>query len=304
MRILKLAFAAASALTLCVAGAQAADWPEKPVKLIVFSGAGGSPDVTARLLADQLSRKWGQNFYVENKVGAGGITGLTALKNSVADGYSFGLSPASAIVISPLVFKDVPFDIEKDFLPVAFVGASPIVVAVRAESPFQTFADLVVASKNASEPVAIATPLTNSLPHLLASSLKKRAEGNMTIVPFSTSPQGVTALLRGDVVAMIDGYPSFEGMLQGGKVRNPRNLRPRAFGTDRKSARRRRDASRCCRHWMVCDLRAEGNTATGHHQPQIGDRRSVENTGVARKAEGDHCHSSGDDRARVKGFSR
>jgi tripartite-type tricarboxylate transporter receptor subunit TctC len=196
-----------------------AAWPDKPVKLIVFSGAGGSPDATARLLAEQLTRTWGQNFYIENKVGAGGVTGLSALKSSAPDGYNFGLAPASSIVITPHVFKNVPFDIQNDFVPVAFVGASPIVVAVKADSPFRTFADLLAKAKSTPTPMAIGTPLTNTLPHLLAGLLKQKAGANMDVIPFSTSPQGVTALLRGDIAAMIDGYPTFEGMLQAGEVR-------------------------------------------------------------------------------------
>lgn len=205
-------------LVTSLAAARADDWPSRPVKLIVLSGPGGAPDVTARLIAEQLSRKFGKNVYIENSVGAGGITGMRALKTSAADGYTFGLAPASAIVIAPRVFKDVPFNIDTDFAPVAFIGASPIAIAVKSDSPYKTFADFLAALKS-TQAMAVATTLTNSLPHLLGVLTKVKTNADFTVVPFSSSPQGVTALLRGDVAAMIDGYPSFEGMLQDGQVR-------------------------------------------------------------------------------------
>jgi tripartite-type tricarboxylate transporter receptor subunit TctC len=216
-----IGFAAAFILGIIVSlgSARADDWPSRPVKLIVLSSPGGAPDIMARLITEQVSRKFGKNFYVENSVGAGGITGMRALKTSAADGYTFGLAPASAIVIAPRVFKDVPFDIDTDFAPVAFVGASPIAIAVKADSPHKTFADLLAALKAAPQSMSVATTLTNSLPHLLGVLTKLKSNADFTIVPFSSSPQGVTALLRGDVVAMVDGYPSFEGMRQDGQVR-------------------------------------------------------------------------------------
>jgi tripartite-type tricarboxylate transporter receptor subunit TctC len=206
------------AAVLLLAAARADDWPARPVKLIVLSGPGGAPDIMARLITEHVSRKFGKNFYVENSVGAGGITGMRALKNSAADGYTFALAPASAIVIAPRVFKDVPFNIDTDFAPVAFVGASPIAIAVKADSPYKNLADLLAALRS-QQSMSVATTLTNSLPHLLGVLTKLKTDADFTVVPFSSSPQGVTALLRGDVAAMIDGYPSFEGMRQDGQVR-------------------------------------------------------------------------------------
>jgi tripartite-type tricarboxylate transporter receptor subunit TctC len=209
---------------LCLLGAWTVDvnaqpWPDKPVRMLVLSGPGGSPDVAARTIAQQLSQSFGKQFVVENKLGAGGIVGLSALKTSAPDGYTVALGPASAIVTTPRLFKDIPFDIDKDFVPVAFVGKTPIVVAVKKDSPFRTFEDLLGASRKAKEPLAIGTTSTNSLPHLLAILAGRKADGKFLAVPFSTSPQGITALLGGDVVAMVDGSPSFEGMVRNGDLR-------------------------------------------------------------------------------------
>ena len=200
-------------------GASAQSWPEKPVKLIVFSGPGGSPDVAARAISEQLSQSTGQRFLVENKGGAGGIPGWTALKASAPDGYTFGLTPASYHVLTPHLFKDVPVDMKRDFTPVAFVGFSPIIVAVKKESPYRSFDDLLKASRADGGKTAVATTQINSLPHLLAVLANKKGDAKFHVVPFSTSPAGVTAVLSGEVAAMVDGYPTFQGMLRSGDVR-------------------------------------------------------------------------------------
>jgi tripartite-type tricarboxylate transporter receptor subunit TctC len=156
---------------------------------------------------------------VENKIGAGGVVALSALKSSAPDGYTFLLAPASSIVVAPRVKKDIPFDIEKDFAPVAFIGKTPIVIAVKKDSPYKTFEDLRAASKQAKEPIPVGTTLINSLPHLLGELSARKAGAKILSVPFSTAPQAMTALLGGDVQALIDGSPSFEGMVRSGEVR-------------------------------------------------------------------------------------
>lgn len=205
------------ASVISVSTAHADNWPTRPVKMLVISSPGGAPDIMTRLIAEQLSRRFGKNFYVENSVGAGGIAAMRALKTTAADGYTFALVPASTVVIAPHVFKDLPYDIDADFVPVAFVGASPIAIAVRSDSTYATFADFLSALK--TQPLAVGTTITNSLPNLLGTLTRVKANADFTIVPFSASTQGITALLRGDVAAMIDGYPAFEGMLQDGQVK-------------------------------------------------------------------------------------
>lgn len=219
MKRLACLTAAACLVATSFSAAIAQTWPEKPVRIVVFSGAGGSPDVAARTIASELSQSQAKQFIVENKVGAGGIVGLSAVKSSAPDGYTFGLGPASAFVTAPRLMKDVPFDIDKDFVPVAFLGKTPIVIAVRKDSPFKTFGDLLQASRDAKDGLAIATTSINSLPHLLAVFAGEKAKAKFLPVPFSSSPQGITAVLGGDVVAMVDGSPSFEGMVRSGEMR-------------------------------------------------------------------------------------
>lgn len=217
-RIVCIAAVACLASVLATA-VQAQTWPDRPVKMLVLSGAGGSPDVATRAISQELSQTLGRQFVVENKVGAGGIVGLSALKASAPDGYTFLLAPASSIVIAPRLFKEVPFDVEKDFAPVAFIGKTPIVVAVKKDSPYKTFEELKKASQQAKEPIPVGTTSINSLPHLLGELSARKAGVKMFTVPFSTGSQAITALLGGDVQALIDGSPSFEGMVRSGELR-------------------------------------------------------------------------------------
>lgn len=198
---------------------QAQNWPEKPVRLMVISAPGGSPDVAARAISERLSKTTGQRFIVENKVGAGGIPGWVTLRDSAPDGYTFALVPASAYVLTPHLFKDVPVDMNRDFVPASFVGTTPIVVAVKKDSPHRSFEELLKSSRGNGGKTAVATTIINSLPHLLAELSNKKADAKFHTVPFSSSPAGITAILSGEVAAMIDGYPSFEGMMRSGDVR-------------------------------------------------------------------------------------
>jgi tripartite-type tricarboxylate transporter receptor subunit TctC len=207
------------AVALSSVAAQAQNWPDRPVKLIVMGSAGGSPDAAARVISDRLGRTGGPRLVVENKVGAGGITGWTDLKRSAPDGYTFALIAASAFSLTPHLFKDLPFDVDRDFVPAAFVGTTPIVVAVKKDSPYRSLEDLLKASRQSGGATAVATPAVNSLAHLLAELANARTEAKLNLVPFSSAPAGIGAILGGDVVGMVDGYPSFEGMIRSGDVR-------------------------------------------------------------------------------------
>src|SRR5262249_3767630 len=148
------------------APAAAQSWPAKPIKFIVPAPAGTAPDIIARLAADKLYAPLGQRVVVENRPGAGGIPGIGALIRSPADGYTFALVPASAVTLTPYLFKDPQFDVDRDLLPVAAMGTSPMMIAVGTKSGIASFADLVKKAKAERGKLAFAYPLQNSVPHL------------------------------------------------------------------------------------------------------------------------------------------
>lgn len=126
----------------------AQSWPARPVRLIVSQAAGTSPDISARFIADRLSKVWGQSLVVENRAGGQNVIGAQAAARSAPDGYTFFYATTAAIVTNPLTFKSLPYDPPRDFEAVAMIAKSPMVVAVGAAVPAKTVAELIALDKS------------------------------------------------------------------------------------------------------------------------------------------------------------
>ena len=138
-----------AALALAAASASfAQSWPARPVRLIVSQAAGTSPDISARFIADRLSKVWGQSLVVENRAGGQNVIGAQAAARSAPDGYTFFYATTAAIVTNPLTFKSLPYDPPRDFDAVAMIAKSPMVVAVGAAVPAKTVAELIALDKS------------------------------------------------------------------------------------------------------------------------------------------------------------
>jgi len=131
-----LGIATFAVLTMLSTAALAQSWPSKTVKMVVPVGAGSAPDVIARLLGERLSQAWGQGVVVDNRPGAGGIPGMSALARAANDGYTIGFVPAAMGTITPLVYKNPQFNPETDLTSVATIGTSPLVLVANATSGF------------------------------------------------------------------------------------------------------------------------------------------------------------------------
>ena len=137
--------------TLALAAASASfaqSWPARPVRLIVSQAAGTSPDISARFIADRLSKVWGQTLVVENRAGGQNVIGAQAAARSAPDGYTFFYATTAAIVTNPLTFKSLPYDPPRDFDAVAMIAKSPMVVAVGSAVPAKTVAELIALDKS------------------------------------------------------------------------------------------------------------------------------------------------------------
>jgi tripartite-type tricarboxylate transporter receptor subunit TctC len=220
--LLKLARRAAllalPALTLSFALPAQAAWPEKPIRLVLPFGAGGVADVTARIMADKLSEKFGQRVYVENMPGPGGIAAARAVITSPPDGYTMAYV-TNGTAISVAAFNNLPFDPVKDFAMVSMVGTFDLVLAVNAESEFKTLADFVKAAKGNPGKLNIGTIAVGGTQNLGGELFKSVAALNVQIVPYKNSPDIVVALLRNDVQMMIDFPPAVQGQVNDGKVK-------------------------------------------------------------------------------------
>lgn len=201
------------------ANSQSPAWPSKPVRLVVPSPAGTAPDIMARLIGDKLSRMWGQPVIVDNRPGAGGMVAFSNMKMTEKDDHVFTFAPASSVALSPYMYKSTQVDIARDLTPVAFIGESPMILAVKAGSPISSFAELLAAMRRQPDTLVTAVPLQFSLPHLTNELLSKAAGASLRSVPYPGSSQGASAVVGEDVQVVIDGLPALDGLIQGGRLK-------------------------------------------------------------------------------------
>lgn len=190
--------------------AMAASFPDHPITLIVPYPAGGSADLAGRTAAKALEGVLGQTVVVENRAGAGGNIGIGALARSKADGYTIGLSTIGPFGINPFLYKELPFDPDKDFEPIAMVLTTPNVIAVRADSPYKTLADLVKEGKSRDKDhlLSYGTPGVGSSLHLTGVQLEQATGMGLLHVPFKGVSASMPALIGGQIDILMDNLPS------------------------------------------------------------------------------------------------
>src|SRR5262245_13848360 len=159
--------------TLWTTSGQAAaqDFPSRPVHWILSQPAGSSPDISARLVADGLSKAWNQQVVVDNRPGGQNVIGAVAAAKSPADGYSYYFATTAALVANPFTFKALPYNPERDFVPVAMIGKSPMVIAVNNSVPAKTLAELIALDKKDPGKLAAANEGTKTFGGMLSQLL-------------------------------------------------------------------------------------------------------------------------------------
>ncbi len=175
------------------------DWPARPVKLYVPFGPGSTPDVVARVMADRLQQKLGQPFVVEDKPGASGNLGTDAVAKADPDGYTLGISIAGPLAINALLFGKLPYDPAKDFAYVTLVATQPSALAVNGRLGAGTVGELVDLLKKNPGKYNFGSIGNGSVSHLAMEAIALKSGTQIVHVPYTSSPQAVTALLRGDV---------------------------------------------------------------------------------------------------------
>jgi tripartite-type tricarboxylate transporter receptor subunit TctC len=210
---------ASLALTVAASATFAQAWPSKPVTLLVPFPPGGSTDMIARTLGTKLQEKLGQSFVVENKAGAGGTVGAGQARRSPPDGYTIFVSSLGPFVIGPHLIKNVPYDPLKDFDYITVAVQAPNVLAVPANSPHKSFADVLKFMKAHPDKMTFASAGNGTSDHLTAELMWQETGTKATHVPYKGGAPAMSDLIAGQVDATFMNINTGLPNIKGGKLR-------------------------------------------------------------------------------------
>ncbi len=191
----------------------------KPIRLIAPTGPGGSLDTMARIVALKLTQLTGQQVVVDNRPGAGGIIGAGAVARAAPDGYMLLVASNGNLATTKALFKNVPYDVVKDFVPVVLVAYNPYVLVANPSLPVKNMAGLIKLAKEKPGQINVASSGNGSTPHLALELLNSLAGIKMLHVPYKTSAAGLTSVLSGETSLMFTGIVSGLPFIANGRLR-------------------------------------------------------------------------------------
>ena len=218
MKVLFHSVLSATLFALCgQVSAQA--WPVKPVRFVLSQPAGSSPDIVARLVADRLSRAWGQAVIVDNRPGGQNVIGAQAAARAPADGYNFYYGTTAALVINKYTLKTMPYDPDKDFVPVGIVGMSAFVIAVHPGFPAKTLQELIALAKAEPGKVSMATEGHKTFGGMIGEMLQVTAGVKFLHVPYSGVGPGIQDTVAGRTQITVQSGAAVMRFVTGGQLR-------------------------------------------------------------------------------------
>ena len=220
MSIILAALRALLVLVLCLAvlPATAQSWPNRPVKFIISQPPGAGPDIMARFLGERLSRGWGLSVVVENRPGGANIPGSVAAAKSPPDGYNYFMA-TGGILLNAHTFKTLPYDPDKDFVPVAFFGKAPFVLAVNPTLPVNNLPELLAYLKANPGKVSFASEGTRSLGGMMGEYFKVLAGAQFEHVPYNGAAAGIQDTIVGRTQMTLQSATSVSPFVKAGKLR-------------------------------------------------------------------------------------
>jgi tripartite-type tricarboxylate transporter receptor subunit TctC len=198
-------------------GVQQGAWPQRPVRIVVPFPPGGSNDVVARPLAERLQQRLGQPVVIENRAGAGGAIGATAVSQAAPDGYTLMVSSSSFMTTS--IAQRVPWTVLGDFSPVALLARSPFIVLTNLDFPARSLADLVRMARERPGAIDFGSSGPGGINHFVTEYFCLRAGIRMNHVPYRGMPPAVNDLVAGHIPVLITTMPSAAGVVRDGRVR-------------------------------------------------------------------------------------
>ena len=193
-------------------------YPNRTVRVIVPYPAGGTVDAVARVVAQRLSEQMGQSFVVDNRAGANGVIGSDLVAKALPDGYTL-LVQASTFVTNPILLKNLPYDMMRDFAPISNLGSVPLVVTTYPSFPANNLREFIALVLAAPEKYAFAAPPTGSAGHLAEEAIKAGAKLGIQLVPYKGTAPAMTDVMGGHASALIDALPSSYPQVKGGKLK-------------------------------------------------------------------------------------
>lgn len=199
--------------------AAAQQYPTKPIRVLVPFAPGGVVDTSARIVTSKITEARNWTFVVDNRPGANGFIAVGAAARANPDGYTLLAAHTGEFAINPVMFKTMPYDYEKDFLPVIMVSDAPMLVVVNVQSPFKSLKDLIAAARAKPGTVTFGSPGTGSVNHMASEWLASAAGVKMLHVPYKGGAPAVAAVSAGEVMFTVAGLPGVTPHLQAKRVR-------------------------------------------------------------------------------------
>lgn len=189
----------AAAMLLAAFAAQAQDYPNKPIRVLVPFAPGGAVDTTARVLAQAMTQRIHWQFVIENRPGGNGFIATTAVAKSAPDGYTLLMAHTGEFAVNPALFDNVPYELERDFAPITMVSDAPMLYLANAQAPFNNFRELLAAAKAKPGAITFGSAGNGSINHLAGEWLAQAAGIKLLHVPYKGGAPAAAAVAAGDV---------------------------------------------------------------------------------------------------------
>jgi len=218
MQAVRIAATAAATLWFAIAPATAQPYPSKPIRMVVAQSPGGNADFIARLFAQRLGERLGQQFVVDNRPGAGGTIAAELVARAAADGYTLLLAP-TAYGINPALYAKLPYDPQRDLAPISLLASSSAVVVVNPQLQVRTVAELIALAKSHPGKIHYGSSGVAAANHLAGELFRSMAGIDIVHVPYKAATAALVDLTGGRIQLMFASPPSVMGLLRGGKLR-------------------------------------------------------------------------------------
>jgi tripartite-type tricarboxylate transporter receptor subunit TctC len=199
--------------------AQAQSYPTKPIHILVPYAPGGIADIASRIVGAKLTDGWGQQVVVENKPGGNGFIAMTAAAKAAGDGYTLAMATGGDVAINPALFKDMPYDVNRDLAPIGLVSDAPLVLAVNAAAPYKSVAEVIAAAKAQPGRISVATPGNGSINQIVLEWMALNTGTKFQHIPYKGGAPAAAALAGGDIPLAILASSSVAPHVKSGRVR-------------------------------------------------------------------------------------